>query len=283
MKGSRILFLTLSILIAGWIWWGNSALEVSTYQVLSHRLPAALDGFRIAQISDLHNAEFDRKNEKLLSVLRQTEPDIIVLTGDLVDSRRTELSVALSFAREAVKIAPCYYVTGNHESRIGQLPVLLEGLRQAGITVLRNESVLVEHKGDSFLLLGVDDPSFRTDYLLGDSGAVLADALNALAKDDTAYTVLLSHRPEYLQLYRQYAIDLVLSGHAHGGQFRIPGIGGIIAPGQGLFPGYDGGIYSVDNTTMVVSRGVGNSIIPFRINNRPEVVVVELNCQEDQI
>lgn len=272
--------LGLCALLFGWLWWENNALMVSEYTLTASRLPEGFDGYRIAQISDLHNAEFGKNNEKLLTLLDRTEPDIVVLTGDLVDSRRTDISAALSFAQEAVKIAPCYYVTGNHESRIAQLPELLKGLTEAGVTVLRNEAVALEENGQIVTLLGVDDPAFRSDYLRGDSAPVLTAALDGLARETMGCTILLSHRPEWLRLYTGYGLDLVFSGHAHGGQFRLPFVGGIAAPNQGLFPQFDAGVYELENTVMVVSRGLGNSIIPIRINNRPEIVVAELRCQE---
>jgi len=281
MKKRNILIgAALGTALAGCLFWGNSALMTSEYRIVSSRIPAGFDGFRIAQISDLHNAEFGEGNEKLLSMLAETGPDIIVLTGDLIDSRNLDLSIALSFAEDAVKIAPCYYVTGNHESRIEALPELLSGLADAGITVLRNEKLLLERNGDAITLLGVDDPAFRSDYMVGDSGPVLTAALQELMTEEMGYTVLLSHRPEWFHLYRSFGVNLVFSGHAHGGQFRLPFLGGVFAPNQWFFPEYDAGLFTEDDTSMVVSRGLGASVIPLRINNRPEILVAELHRQE---
>jgi len=124
--------------------------------------------------------------------------------------------------------------------------------------------------------MGVDDPSLQTDYLFGDAESAMKAQLQTLMREKNAYTVLLSHRPELFDVYAENGVDLILSGHAHGGQFRLPFIGGLAAPNQGLFPEYDGGLYTNNGTNMIVSRGVGNSIVPFRFNNRPEVVLVEL-------
>lgn len=282
MKKKRLIGTALGAALTGWLLWGNTALMTSEFSVVSHYLPSGFEGFRIAQISDLHNAAFGRDNKRLLSVLEETDPDIIVLTGDLIDNRNLNLPVALSFAEKAAKIAPCYYVTGNHESRISELPQLLKGLKQAEVTVLRDEAVTLERKGDTITLLGVDDPAFRSDYMVGDSGPVLTDALTKLVTEDMGYTVLLSHRPEWFRLYCSFGIDLVFSGHAHGGQFRLPFVGGIIAPNQWFFPEFDAGVYSEGTTSMVVSRGLGPSIIPLRINNRPEIVLTVLHRQEEQ-
>lgn len=267
-----IILLTLII----WTAWGNTALELNTYTITSEKLPEAFNGYRIAHISDLHNAEIGKDNEKLLSMLREAEPDIIAITGDLIDSRNTNIEIALHFAKEAVKIAPCYYVTGNHEARVSEYKDLKEGLNELGVIVLEDEKVEIKQYGEKIVLLGVDDPSFQTDYLHGDSVTVMRGNLQELKNEEYAYRVLLSHRPELFETYVESGVDLVLSGHAHGGQFRLPFVGGLVAPNQGLFPKYETGLYTCNSTSMLVSRGIGNSIIPFRFNNRPEVILIEL-------
>lgn len=267
----------LLILIV-WTAWGNAALELNTYTISSRGLPDAFDGYRIAQVSDLHNAEFGDGNQRLLDMLREAEPDMISITGDLIDSRKTNIAVALAFAEEAVRIAPCYYVSGNHEARVPEYRELKAGLEAAGVTVLDDARVEIEISGKSITIIGVNDPSFLADYLTSDA-AVMDRKLSELSSEDTSFTILLSHRPELFDTYAAHDMDLVLTGHAHGGQFRLPLIGGLIAPNQGLFPKYDDGLYSEGNTNMIVSRGLGNSIIPFRFNNRPEVVLIELKSQ----
>ena len=261
-----------------WTAWGNTALELNTYTIHSRELSDAFDGYRIAQVSDLHNAEFGAGNQRLLEMLREAEPDMIAITGDLIDSRRTDLAVALAFAKEAVQIAPCYYVSGNHEARVSEYQELKDGLAAAGVTVLDDAQVKIGVSGESITVIGVNDPSFSADYLSGDA-AVIDQKLSELVAEDPGFTLLLSHRPELFDTYVDHDIDLVLSGHAHGGQFRLPLIGGLVAPNQGLFPKYDAGLYSEGNTNMIVSRGIGNSIIPVRFNNRPEVVLIELASQ----
>lgn len=267
----------LLILIV-WTAWGNAALELNTYTISSRGLPDAFDGYRIAQVSDLHNAEFGDGNQRLLDVLREAEPDMIAITGDLIDSRKTNIAVALAFAEEAVRIAPCYYVSGNHEARVPEYRELKAGLEAAGVTVLDDARVEIEISGTIITIIGVNDPSFLADYLTSDA-AVMDRKLSELSSEDASFTILLSHRPELFDTYAAHDMDLVLTGHAHGGQFRLPLIGGLIAPNQGLFPKYDDGLYSEGNTNMIVSRGLGNSIIPFRFNNRPEVVLIELKSQ----
>ena len=254
-----------------WIIWGNSALELNSYKVESNDIPESFDDFRIAHISDLHNTD----NKQLLNLLRDSKPDMIAITGDLIDSRRTDIPFALHFAEEAMKIAPCYYVTGNHESRISEYGTLKTELINLGVVVLDNLRVEIGHSEGSITIVGVNDPSFQTAYMPGDSVSIMNSNLEQVI-DGNTYTILLSHRPELFESYVKSGADLVLSGHVHGGQFRVPILGGLFAPSQGLFPEYDAGQFTKDDTTMIVSRGIGNSVFPFRINNRPEIVLITL-------
>lgn len=276
-----VLAVVAAVLLALIIWtaWGNTALELNTYTISSDRLPGAFDGYRIAHVSDLHNAEMGKDNEKLLDMLRETEPDIIAITGDIIDSRNTNIDIALQFTKAAMEIAPCYYVTGNHEARISKYDELKEGMIELGVAVLEDGRINLEQSGETISLLGVNDPSFQTDYLFGDSETVMQGKLHEITNEEDTYTILLSHRPELFGVYADSNMDLVLSGHAHGGQFRLPFVGGLVAPNQGLFPKYDAGLYTEENTNMVVSRGIGNSILPFRFNNRPEVILIELQSK----
>ena len=277
---SKKTFLIVSLLVliclAAWTIWGNTALEVNEYEIVSDRIPEAFAGFRIAQVSDLHNAEFGEGNKNLIQLLSQTDPDLIVITGDLIDSRHTDIEIALEFARQAITIAPVYYVSGNHEARVGEYEDLKMGLAEAGVVLLENQKVQITREGESITLMGIDDPSFQEDYLFGDSKSVARQAIENHQNESGEYTILLSHRPELFELYVETEMDLVFSGHAHGGQFRLPFVGGLVAPNQGFFPKFDAGRFTEENTTMVVSRGVGNSIIPIRFNNRPEIVLATL-------
>ena len=262
-----------------WTLWGNTALKIKEYEILSDRIPQGFDEFRIAQVSDLHNAEFGEENWKLIKMLSQTDPDIIVLTGDLIDSRQTDLDVALEFAWQAGKIARVYYVSGNHEARVPVYEDLKNGLVKAGVVILENQKVQITREGERITLMGINDPSFQENYLFGDAEGVAKQAISDLKDESDGYTILLSHRPELFDLYAETGMDLVFCGHAHGGQFRLPFAGGLVAPNQGFFPKYDAGQFTEENTTMIVSRGVGNSIIPIRFNNRPEIVVAQLKSQ----
>ena len=218
-----------------WIAWDNARIVVTPIEVKSEHLPKEFDGYKIAHVSDLHNDEFGEGNEKLLALIKEAEPDMIAITGDLLDSRRTSVEKALNFVQQAVQIAPCYYVTGNHESREDEAYGQMEkAMIEAGVIVLRNEKLALEKDGAQITVAGIDDPRFvlSTDRL-EKMESVIGNVLAGLLKDvpEEQFTLLLSHRPELFELYCEQDVELVLSGHVHGGQFRIPGIGGIIGPG----------------------------------------------------
>ncbi len=271
LKKWHICLLLAGLLIIGltlWILWGNTALQVTQYTISSPRLPEGFAGFRIVQISDLHNTAFGDDNHRLISQIQAAKPDIIVITGDIVDSRRTNLSVAVDFSAAAAKIAPTYYIPGNHEGRL-DYKAISKALQNVGVIPLLDKSVTLTRNNDQIHLLGLIDDNCRPV-------GTMEEALSDLMAEAHGYTVLLSHRPTFFDIYVKAKADLVLTGHVHGGQFRLPFVGGLYAPSQGLFPKYDAGIFTEGQTQMVISRGLGNSAFPFRLNNRPEIVVVTL-------
>jgi len=250
----------------------NENVVLTQIRVESPHLPKAFDGFRIAQISDLHNAQIGEDNIRLLNKLREADADIIVITGDMIDSRRTDVETALHVAREAVKLAPTYYIRGNHEDRMPKAYAELKaGLLACGVTVLENESAQIERGNEEVQLVGM--PNVRPMLTVE-----IAEKLDSLASEDM-YTILLAHTPQYFNVYTQHA-DLTFCGHVHGGQIRLPWVGGVYGPGQGFFPTYDSGLYTQGENSMIVSRGIGNSLFPLRVNNTPEIVVAELVCKQ---
>ena len=271
-----IIALAVLVIAAIRVIMGNSHVGVTRYTVESGRIPAAFDHFKIAVISDLHNAEFGMDNIRLLKLIEDEAPDMIAVTGDLIDSNRTDIRISEKIIDQIVDIAPCYYVTGNHEAWIGaEYQELEETLLDKGVIVLHDETVKLVRDDESIEIAGLDDPAF-SEEAVADGEELLKSRLKDMEIDDSFY-ILLSHRPEIFDAYVSMDIDLVLSGHAHGGQFRLPFIGGLIAPDQDILPEYDAGEYMEDNTTMIVSRGLGNSIVPIRFNNDPELVIVELS------
>lgn len=276
MKTKKIIAILCVLLIAAvYLIWGNNSVTVSQYTIAPDALPEQFDGYRIVQISDLHNKDF---GSDFIGKIGELKPDIIVITGDIIDGYSTKLSVAAEFAENVCKIAPVYYITGNHESRLPEEYASLRALmEEAGVTVLDGKAVTLEKNGGEICLAGVDDPAFFGTYLLGENEIQFKEALSPLKEQAGGkVSILLSHRPEYFDMYAELGFDLVFSGHAHGGQIRLPFVGGIFAPGQGLFPKYTSGVYESGETSMIVSRGLGNSLFPFRVGNRPEIVVCDL-------
>lgn len=285
--GKKILIIVLligTVLLVSWIVWDNQRIVVTSFEVESEHLPDEFNNFRIVQVSDLHNDEFGKDNEELLALIKEIKPDIIAITGDLLDSRRTSVEKALNFVAQAALIAPCYYATGNHESRIDkEFGQLEEAMLEVGVHVLRNEKMVLEKEGEQITIVGIDDPRFVTDTDKAEEmKLVIGEKLEGVLRDVSTeeFVLLLSHRPELFDMYCEQKVDVVLTGHVHGGQVRIPYIGGIIGPGQGILPDYDAGLYESGDTKMILSRGLGQSIIPFRVNNPPELVVVKLQSKK---
>lgn len=263
-------FLLTAVLVSAWTLWADNAVKETFYTVESDRLPSAFGGFRIAQVSDLHNDDLSDNFASLLTKLEKAAPDIIAVTGDLVDCRVPDMDKAAYFMQQALQIAPVFYVTGNHEAALyAEYPQFEQRLRDMGITVLNNEAVSLTVGNAQITLLGLADPNATTM----DSN----DRISLMQTYTTqGFTIVLSHRPELFDEYYTAQADLVLTGHAHGGQIRIPFVGGIYAPGQGLLPEYDAGVFTRGSTVMYISRGIGNSLFPIRFNNRPEIPVIIL-------
>ena len=235
---------------------------------------------RLHRFPDLHNKEFGERQKYILAKLKATEPDIIVMTGDVIDRRKYDLDAAVTFVFGASKIAPVYFVSGNHEAWLKDFSSAKSRLIEAG-AIFMDDTVVILTKGSSTIkILGVSDPDFlTTEYAQGNDVTKMTKQLAKWREDET-FKILLTHRPELFDLYVDNNMDLIFAGHTHGGQIRFPFIGGVVAPDQGWFPKYISGKYSQDASTMYVSRGLGNSIFPIRINDSPEIVVVCLKNQE---
>ncbi|MFV0313950.1 MAG: metallophosphoesterase [Anaerotignum sp.] len=264
--------LTCTLFLTGaFLFWQNNGLML-TKITYTKNVPPGFHNYKILQVSDLQNKAFGQNQEQLLSKIKNAAPDIIVITGDLIDRNRTNLDTAMIFIDEAVNIAPVYYVTGNHEHQSGQFYELEKRLINANVTVLENGKSVIHRNGNTLEIIGLADKRVNP---------YLKKALSTLKSDENErFSILLSHRPELFETYAENDINLAFTGHAHGGQIRLPFIGGIFAPNQGFFPDYTSGIYEKENTAMVVSRGLGNSTFPFRIFNRPELVLVTLDSQD---
>ncbi len=247
---------------------------------------------RIIQVSDLHNTSLWWNKDYIPNRVRELDPDMIVITGDICDSNHTDVGNALYTAGELARIADTYYITGNHEYWLSEKEQqeLYTGLAERGVHILSNEYVMISGAEPDFYLIGLEDRNLgdatlkelmqdieeqdiRNDGLEQNPGYNIQDKKTALGRE--FITLLLAHEPQYIQRYADAGVDYVLAGHAHGGQWILPGIGPFVAPDQGFRPEYTSGIVQKDSTTMIISRGIGNSTIPVRLFNYPEIVVAD--------
>ena len=273
------IILTLFVVFTIVTFWGNVTLSVDTFLFETDKVNIE-DGYKIAHVSDYHNTDNGFLNDAVLSSLRAEKPDAIVLTGDLIDSRKTDIEKAISFVSRLVEIAPVYYVTGNHECNVSiknqsAFDDMINDLKALDVVVLQNESLEITLPNNEIInLFGINDPYFHCEYEseVGEATDSLCASFNV---DKSKFNVLLAHHPEQLEIYSEYNFDLVFSGHAHGGQVRLINIA-LIAPDQGLLPEFTDGEYKSGDTTLIVSRGIGNSVIPLRVFCRPHLIYLEI-------
>ena len=262
-----------------WIYFETTAVKVTEIEIQNERIPKGFEGYKIIQLSDLQNSKFPGFYEKISTLCKQQNPDIIVFTGDLIDRRKYNLQNAREFLEKISGIAPIYYVTGNHEAWCGRYDEVQALLDEFGIKVLSGKVERLIKNGEKINLCGVDDPGFIAFGQKYDEmrDREFCENLRAVLKDD-GYNILLTHRPEYLEEYGKLGADLVFCGHAHGGQFRLPLIGALFAPHQGTFPKLTEGIHKSGSATEIINRGLGNGKFQFRTFNRPEITAVRLKC-----
>lgn len=247
----------------------DERLTLRTYTVASPKLTAEV---RLAVVTDFHSSD---NADDVVAMVASCAPDAVLLVGDMFDddiaNRPTERT--LSLMRQLSAQYPCYYVSGNHEAWTGEMDALYQQTEEAGVTVLRMSSGVLTVRGQRIALCGIPDPYEMVFSGAPDTEEQIRQAMENV--DSADFTVLLTHRPELLAKYAQFPLDLVVSGHAHGGQVRIPGVlNGLYAPNQGWFPKLAGGAYTQDGTTLIVSRGLAVRTRLPRIFNRPEVVLV---------
>lgn len=275
--GKKILLILLVLITAGIL---DSRWRIVTTQYDLHfsDLPQGFEGYRIVQLSDFHLTKLGKDNRKLLTAIEEQKPDMIVLTGDFINESKEKTNGAQSeelrpFLEALLKIAPCYYVTGNNEWASTEMKFLPEMLAQIGVTYLKNQSVLLSRGGQQIVLAGVDDPN-------GPADMIKPDALCQKLSEEYPgmFKILLAHRNDWPAKYPDLPVDLIICGHAHGGVIRLPGIGGLFGPGRTLLPKYDAGLFHSGSYDMVISRGVGNGkeLVPRFLNN-PEVVTIVLH------
>lgn len=304
-KGLKVFFLLMCLI--GLLFLGNHLLNqqifVTVYEIEDEKIPEAFDGYRIAQVTDVHSIRSVDQADYLYAKITKQNPDAVVITGDLVDSKyytqeQNDLETGVSdkmpgqdtldFVKRLTEKYYVYFVYGNHEM------VLLDdvdnnpfkvAMEDMGVIFLNNTGVEISKDEESIYLLGIQDPATLykdSDYVEYDTHSERINAMMTEVvslKEENFYTIVLSHRPEYFKEYVKYDVDLLLTGHAHGGQVRLPFIGGLYAPGQGFFPEYTNGLLEQDSTSMIIGRGIGNSVEIPRIFNPPEINMIILKSQ----
>ena len=264
------LFLIVVLILAALFFDSNFRIDVSEYTLEYKNLPESFDGYRMAVLSDFHAAEFGEGNSRLISAIERAKPDVILIIGDFIDSDG-QLDIARTLLRGIRDLAPIYYITGNHEWDSGVIGELFKTLNEEGVTALRNDYVLLERGGESIVLAGVEDPN-------GPSGMISPyDFIKKVqGETDGKFLVALNHRNHLLDLYSTLGVELVISGHAHGGVVRLPFTDGLIGPRREWFPDYTNGVYTEGLTKMLVSRGVGSHAGVPRFLNNPHIPVAVL-------
>jgi len=291
-KSFLFILVIIAAIVAGTGYASNQLVTTSEYELQWDKLPPAFDGYKILQLSDLHSKDFDKGNKGLLKKIRSQSPDIIVLTGDMVNSTDLDFSVFLSLAEELAKDYEVYYVVGNHEQSLSNSSrmYLHSELVKMGVRILDNEKVVIERGEESIDLYGLwfnlRYYSDRTSEYVQEDAETYYFSIDKLEKilgekDKDRFGILLAHNPLYADTYRKWGADLTLSGHVHGGMIRLPFLGGVYSPERTFFPEYDGGLYTFGEQNMIVSRGIGNGNMGFRLFNSPEIVTVTLGAYHE--
>lgn len=270
------LLLTLLAALAAFLLWDNCAIKGEEVPVTLTALPPQFDGLRVAEIADLHGRQFGRGNSALLRAVAAQSPDLICIDGDLFDDF-AEVSALEPLLTGLTALAPTFYVTGNHEWQLrGELSAALALLRSWGVTVLQNEYTVLERGGARLVIAGVDDPCGPYDQK---TPAELVDEIRAAEGTDTCI-LMLAHRNDTLSMWAELGVDLVLTGHCHGGVVRLPLVGGVFGTRRELFPDFDAGLYRRAQTALYVSRGMGYSRVHFRLFNRPHLPILVLRSEK---
>ena len=263
--------------------YGNFYVDIQRIDIKTGKLPVSFNNYLIAHISDYHNRSSFLVDKQIINSLQKEQPDIIVITGDLIDCNKTDVQTALEFVSKVKEIAPVYFVAGNHEANIASSNFsdfcnLINGLEELGVTFLRNDFVKISNEaGDSFNLYGIHDPYFYGGYeQVYQRTEALCDELDMNIDE---FNVLLAHHPETVSVYKKFKVNVVFSGHAHGGQITLFGTP-VVAPDQKIFPPYTEGLYETGVTRLIVSRGIGYSNFPLRVFCNPHLVYAEFKSTQ---
>ena len=273
MKKKKKVFILLAIFITIFVFAFDVRLQITSYTIKSSEIKNEV---KLALLTDLHSCYYGKSQKNLLDEIEEHNPDAVLLGGDIFDDVLEEHNAKI-VVESLSKKYKTYYVSGNHEWWSGRMQEIFRFLSASGVNILRGNGDILNVEENEIFILGIDDPEVNT---YDSSFLSWENQLEVVGKEanSTKFNILLAHRPEYAKKYMEYDFDVVLSGHAHGGQFRIPFImKGVFAPNQGFFPALAGGIYDFGEKKMIVSRGLSreSTRIP-RIFNRPELIFVNL-------
>ncbi len=271
---SVLTVLLVNAILAGVLAYNSIVIGVTEYKITSDRIPAEFDNYKILQISDFHSGNFHGGTNQLIEKVKKAEPDIIVLTGDLIDEDKVNLKVVKGMIEQLVPIAPVYSVSGNHDIWYSDFEGYQKLLMKLGVNVMDNREAVLQRGDWSIMLYGIGDPITWDD---AEAKNYLQEKMR-LFNPDNSFNILLFHRANMFSTIKGKGYQLVLSGHMHGGQVQIPFIGGLVSPHHNnrWFPKYTDGKWAEDGTTMIVSRGLGNNAPVPRLFNPPELVLITL-------
>ncbi|AWK51832.1 metallophosphoesterase [Clostridium beijerinckii] len=265
-------------LLSALIYFDNTLIKVSNYKIKSDKIPKGFNNFKIVHLSDLHSYGLKNYNIQLIKKINNENPNIIVMTGDMVNKYDTNFEKFLSLSETLSKKYDIYYILGNHEVRLKKddLDLIIQKLKKFGIKVLINEKINIMRKKDYINIYGMDIPLSYYKIINKPSNVeeIITGVLNQCSEKE--YNILLAHNPLYFEEYAKNNVDLTLSGHVHGGMIRLPFVGALLSPERKFFPKYSSGVYEVNNKKLIVSRGIGHSRPGVRLFNRPEIVSITL-------
>lgn len=271
-----LLLICISLIISFFV------IDVTDYKVESPKIPKSFNGFKIVHLSDLHNFSYGSDNKKILNKLEKIKPDIVVLTGDMVNTNSKNFNTFYKLAKNLSEKYEVYYIMGNHEMKLPtnkqvEIKAYLKSLK---INLLDNTQTILQKGNDSINLYGLEQPiyTYKNNFKKDKTENLTLEKMQELLllPDTHKFNILLSHSPFDFEIFSKWGADLVLSGHVHGGLVRLPFIGGVLSPERALFPKYSGGEYILDNSKMILSRGLGNGTVNLRIFNNPEICIIEL-------
>ncbi|MVX64607.1 metallophosphoesterase [Clostridium chromiireducens] len=266
-------------LLSSAVYLDNKLLKVTKYNIRSEKIPKEFNEFKIIHLSDFHNYVFNKENTMVIKKISIENPDIIVMTGDMVNKYDTKFNQFLELVRKLSQRYKIYYIIGNHEKKLKKddLDLIINELNLSNVNVINNNSkVIISRRNKVINIYGLDIPLefYKVRNRPTNITTVVDAVLNRCNMDE--YNILLTHNPLFFETYSKHNVDLILAGHVHGGMIRIPFIGGVLSPERKFFPKYSGGLYEISKKKLIVSKGIGHSKPGVRVCNMPEIVSITL-------